>query len=152
MSKEVSTDKAKEDLKDLKSDNKSNESKKPTDPKIQSGSKCSSSNDDKPSLTSSNSSGGSVVQSIEKEIAGFDKQIISLNNSMISIQLRIGSLNMMKESDIRLKFELQGKIAELQIKINEEVAKKEIKASALAQAKQDELNKNNKYTPAKPKM
>ena len=152
MSKEVSTDKAKDDLKEIKSENKSNENKKPTDPKISSSSKSSSSNDDKPSLPSSNSSGGSAVQSLEKEIASFDKQIISLNNSMISIQLRIGSLNMMKESDIRLKFELQGKIAELQIKINEEVAKREVKASALAQAKQDELNKNNKYTPAKPKM
>ena len=152
MSKEVSTDKAKEDLSDIKHQNKNDESKKPTDPKISSSSKSSSSNDDKPSLPSSNSSGGSAVQSLEKEIASFDKQILSLNNSMISIQLKIGSLNMMKESDIRLKFELQGKIAELQIKINEEVAKREIKASALAQAKQDELNKNNKYTPAKPKM
>ena len=153
MSKDVSTDKSKADLKELKSENKSNENKKPTDPKIYS-SKSSNSNDDQqsPSLkTTSNSSNG-AVQSLEEAIVGFDKEILSINNSILFLQLRIGSLNMRKESDIKLKFELDGKITALKTRIAELEAKKEINADALAQAKQDELNKNNNLKLSTPKI
>ena len=59
---------------------------------------------------------------------------------------------MRKESDIKLKFELDGKITALKTRIAELEAKKEINADALAQAKQDELNKNNNLKLSTPKI
>ncbi len=149
MCKEVSIDKAKDDLSDLKAKNKDDLKNKPTDPKINFNS--NNSNDDKPSIKIPSHSGNGASAGIEKAIAGLDKQILSINNSILGLQLRIGSLNMMKASDIKIKFELMGKIAELQSQILQKQAEKESKASELIQAKTDELNKGNNFTPSTPK-
>ena len=137
MSKEVSTDKAKEDLSVIKHQIKNDESKKPTDPKISS-SKNNSSENNEPSFKSPEIKGKGSSSSIQSKITGLTSQLDSLDTLIDSLEATARTTN--KSSVIiecRKKIaELQQKKLALQTEINQA-------SEALAQAKIDVYKVHN---------